>query len=38
MGFDELVLTTDIELLRNAFAELKGEAERALGIVSLGER
>ena len=38
MGFDELVVTTDIELLRKAFAELKGEAERALGIVSLGER
>jgi 2-keto-3-deoxy-L-rhamnonate aldolase RhmA len=31
MGFDELVLTTDIELLRKAFAELRTGAAFALG-------
>jgi hypothetical protein len=30
MGFDELVLTTDIELLRGAYAHLKAAAEQAL--------
>jgi 2-keto-3-deoxy-L-rhamnonate aldolase RhmA len=31
MGFDELVLTTDIELIRRSFADLKSGAETALG-------
>ena len=31
MGFDELVLTTDIELLRSAFADLIRDARAALG-------
>ncbi len=33
LGFDELVLTTDIDLLRKAFAALRHEAEVALGIA-----
>jgi 2-keto-3-deoxy-L-rhamnonate aldolase RhmA len=34
LGFDELVLTTDVELLRNAFADLRRAAEAALGITA----
>lgn len=32
LGFDELVLTTDIDLLRKAFADLKRSASEVLGI------
>ena len=32
LGFDELVLTTDIDLLRKAFADLKRSASDVLGI------
>lgn len=32
LGFDELVLTTDIELLRGAFADLIGRARAAIGM------
>jgi 2-keto-3-deoxy-L-rhamnonate aldolase RhmA len=35
-GFDELVLTTDVELLRSAFAGLKAAAEQALGRPAAG--
>jgi len=36
IGFDELVLTTDIDLLRRAFADLRHQAEEALGIAGDG--
>lgn len=34
IGFDELVLTTDVDLLRKAFAELRRGARAALGITA----
>jgi len=36
LGFDELVLTTDIDLLRGAFAGLRRDAGNALGIAAEG--
>lgn len=36
LGFDELVLTADVELLRDAFADLRREAAAALGDEGVG--